>query len=654
MHRLLHSFFKTCPKTGRITGVQTNVSRWYFPILGVAAFVWLLIRVIPKPSRVGYPCIKIAAPIAFSFALYITGLFTSALFYRKARKYLTQSRHLMASLASLTAIFLFAFSIMQDSKPANAIPNFTLEPPNTPMGEGVGIYPGRVAWVHNADATDENCQNRTNDYWSDEDNTDQAVVNQMVSDGLQAMTGEATDAAAWDAIFRYHNANHGKGDVGYTSGETFAIKINLNGLGNVWGTTPPQNINTSPQLCHAILDQLVNVADVAQGDIYIGDTNFDMDNTTYNKCNGSFPDVNYYGGNTGRTDVVRSSSKVFVASDGSTEDYLPQSYVDAAYLINMPVLKKHHRSGITLGSKNHFGSIAAFTSGAWHLHPSLISPDATGQPDNGEYGAYRGMVDIMGHEHLGGKTILHLVDGIWGSPNWGHPPVKYRMTPFNDDWPNSLFFSQDPVAIASVCFDFLYEEYDEDHPTEGSPATGNKGPFPRWPGVDDYLHQAADPANWPDDTQYDPEDDGTLLTGMGAHEHWNNAANKQYTQNLGGDTGIELVTISGSSAVNPDQIRELPAGFVLSQNYPNPFNPSTEIQYQLQESSYLEIGVYQVNGQLVRNLFKGYQDAGTHTRQWNGRSESGLPVSSGVYVYRIIARHNGGVFQQSNKMVLSR
>ena len=55
--------------------------------------------------------------------------------------------------------------------------------------------------------------------------------------------------------------------------------------------------------------------------------------------------------------------------------------------------------------------------------------------------------DIMGHKDLGGNTILYLVDGLWGSVNWGHPCVKFAMPPFNNDWPSSLFTSFDPVAI---------------------------------------------------------------------------------------------------------------------------------------------------------------------------------------------------------------
>jgi len=63
------------------------------------------------------------------------------------------------------------------------------------------------------------------------------------------------------------------------------------------------------------------------------------------------------------------------------------------------------------------------------------------------------------------------------------------------------------------------------------------------PGVQDYLHQAADPANWAKGIVYDPEHDGTALTSLGVHEHWNNATDKQYSRNLKTGNGIELVKI---------------------------------------------------------------------------------------------------------------
>jgi hypothetical protein len=640
------------------------LKKMFFPIIGFMALVWFLVRVIPKPTRATYPCMKATAPIAFSFVVWATGMFSSVLFFKKAKKYFVQSRYLLFSAASIICVVLFLIPIMQDTQPVNAVYLTTLEEPNTPMGEGKGIFPGRVVWVHDPDATDENCTNTNNDYWYMDENTNQAVISQMLSDGLQEMTGTTSDAAAWDAIFHYYNSTHGRGDVGYTAGEKIVIKINLNGEGN---TNPSANINTSPQLCYVILDQLVNVAGVAQADIGMGDPShmdyYGWGNTPkptmcyyWDKCKTAFPNVQYWGNETGMTLTPASAEPVLFSSDGTNSDVLPQCYLDATYMINIPVLKKHHRAGISLCCKNHFGSTAPYYGGAWQWHYSLPSPDATGVAVNGNYGVYRCLVDLMGHKDLGGKTILFLVDGIWSSVNWGHPPIKWRMTPFNNDWPNSLFLSQDPVAIESVGFDFLYYEFDENNPTEGGAPTSEKGPFPHFAGVDDYLHQAADPANWPADFEYDPEGDGTALTSLGTHEHWNNAQDKKYSQNLGLDTGIDLDLVEEATAVNnPDHNRTgIVKNFALGQNYPNPFNPDTEIQYQLSKPSNISLIVYQINGQLVRTLYHGYQEAGTHIQKWDGLLENGLPAPSGVYVYRLSVQTDNSTTQQVRKMVLNR
>ena len=62
-------------------------------------------------------------------------------------------------------------------------------------------------------------------------------------------------------------------------------------------------------------------------------------------------------------------------------------------------------------------------------------------------------------------------------------------------------------------------------------------------GVDDYMHQAADPRNWPEGIIYDPDNSGKPVPVLGVHEHWNNATDKQYSRNLGTGKGIELVSI---------------------------------------------------------------------------------------------------------------
>src|SRR5664279_2720219 len=120
-------------------------------------------------------------------------------------------------------------------------------------------------------------------------------------------------------------------------------------------------------------------------------------------------------------------------------------------------------------------------------------------------------------------------------------PVKYFMAPFNNDWSNSIFLSQDQVALESVCYDFLRTEWNGvniHNAQNNKPENG-----PSWNGVDDYLHQAADSSNWPQGITYDPDNSGKPISSLGVHEHWNNAANKQYSRNLGKSYGIELVAI---------------------------------------------------------------------------------------------------------------
>ncbi len=619
------------------------IKKLSFPVIGLVSLIWFLMRVIPKPSRVRYPCMRIAAPIASSFVIYLLGLFSSLLVFKKAKQYLYKSKYVIFSILLLLGSVLFIATLLNKSQKVYAkYRSPILEGPNQPMGEGKGVNPGRVAWIWNPDATDETCANTSGDYWYQEDNTIQIVVDSMLSNALKMLTGEESDSAAWDAIFHYYNQTHEKGDVGYTPGEKIVIKVNLNGNIN-YGD---DRIDTSPQMLYAILDQLINVVGVAQSNISIGDPGRDMSDLFYNKCNDSFPDVNYWGDNTGRTPIVRSDSIEFFSSDGEVEDWLPKSYLEAAYMINIPVFKKHHRAGISLSTKNHLGSFVKFHGTASHFHYSYSCTDGNGNVDNGEYGVYRNGVDFMAHEHLGGKTFLYIIDGLWGSTNWSHPPIKWRMAPFNNDWPSSIFVSQDPVAIESVGFDFLYNEFDEEHPTEGSPPNSGKGPFPRYAGVDDFLHQAADSANWTDSIPfYDPEGDGTTIPrSLGVHEHWNNATEMKYLRNLGGDEGIELVSNYDNSDIeenyDPSIINN---DFFLYQNFPNPFKGITTIRFDIPYTESVRLVIYNTSGQKIETLLDRKLSKGNYAVEWNAKK---LP--SGTYFYSLEA---GGV-SETKKLIL--
>jgi hypothetical protein len=73
----------------------------------------------------------------------------------------------------------------------------------------------------------------------------------------------------------------------------------------------------------------------------------------------------------------------------------------------------------------------------------------------------------------------------------------------------------------------------------------------------------------------------------------------------------------------------------LEQNYPNPFNPTTTIRYSIEEPGSVSLDIYNIKGQLVKTLYQGNAEIGSHTAIWNGLDNSGNACSSGVYFYRL-------------------
>ncbi|NUN69796.1 MAG: T9SS type A sorting domain-containing protein [Bacteroidetes bacterium] len=95
------------------------------------------------------------------------------------------------------------------------------------------------------------------------------------------------------------------------------------------------------------------------------------------------------------------------------------------------------------------------------------------------------------------------------------------------------------------------------------------------------------------------------------------------------------------------------ASFALGQNHPNPFNPSTYIQYTLGHSGMVQLEIYNVLGQRVRQLRNEQQAIGTHRVEWDGKDDAGETVSSGVYFYKVtVTSNNEKLFSETKKMVL--
>lgn len=94
----------------------------------------------------------------------------------------------------------------------------------------------------------------------------------------------------------------------------------------------------------------------------------------------------------------------------------------------------------------------------------------------------------------------------------------------------------------------------------------------------------------------------------------------------------------------------LPSSSALYQNYPNPFNPETSIEYSLVSPANIRLEVFDILGRNVATLATGVRQAGRHVVHWNGKSNAGISVPSGIYFYRLTAPE----FVQTRRMLLMR
>ncbi len=101
------------------------------------------------------------------------------------------------------------------------------------------------------------------------------------------------------------------------------------------------------------------------------------------------------------------------------------------------------------------------------------------------------------------------------------------------------------------------------------------------------------------------------------------------------------------TAVKENPVRTA-VNFTLSQNYPNPFNQGTIIQYSLAKSSQVELVIYNLLGQKVRQLINEIQTAGHKKVFWDGLDEDGKKVGSGIYFYQLKI----GDIKETKKMLL--
>jgi len=390
--------------------------------------------------------------------------------------------------------------------------------PLSRLGVARGVVPGRVTWAHDPAAV---TWDGTGSWWTD-DNNNQSVIDRMVSRSIRGLTDQKSDAQAWRSIFHHFNLTHGRGNAGYSAGEKIAIKANLN---NTTDHGTIERLNSSPHMILSLVRQLTGPARVPQSSITVFDSSRFIPSNLYDKIHREFPGVAFVDhiGGDGRVKAQFKPNAIPFSVPSRNAMGLDTTVVEAAYLIDAAVLRAHVSSGVTLCAKNLFGATSINPDWRKNAHDGF-------PPKRDGSASYSAFTDFLGHKDLGEKTILFVIDGLYGNDNVDGPPHrKWKMAPFNNAWPNSVFMSFDGVAADSVGFDFLTSEWPD---------------LPDIANADNYLREAALANDPPSKTFYDPERDGIRCRSLGVHEHWNNGTDKKYSRNLGKRNGIELFQVS--------------------------------------------------------------------------------------------------------------
>jgi len=294
----------------------------------------------------------------------------------------------------------------------------------------------KVVHVHAAAATSWDFQTG----WYGE-YVDQSVVNEMLERGLVELTGLGSVEGVWAMLL-----------PGYSSGKKIAIKVNLN---NCRSCDDSDNvIDALIEPVNALTNSMVQ-AGVQAEDIWIYDASRRIPARFYERReNQQARHIDRFGcaDQTATFNHVHPSLRVsFSHPQMVTDRWLTDLLYDASYLINMPILKRHGTHPVTLGFKNHFGSLDSLGGAADdNPHPYI-------NPQDDRYSAdFSPLVEINANPNIAQKTVLTVGDALFGASSVGATPAPW--TSFGGS-PNSLLLSRDPVGIDCVMCDLLRAEW---------------------------------------------------------------------------------------------------------------------------------------------------------------------------------------------------
>ena len=117
--------------------------------------------------------------------------------------------------------------------------------------------------------------------------------------------------------------------------------------------------------------------------------------------------------------------------------------------------------------------------------------------------------------------------------------------------------------------------------------------------------------------------------------------------NAGYETLNIPITFGLSLSTDENGKNIIPLKNTLHQNYPNPFNPITTIPFDIVSNDQITLMIYNIRGEMVRTLVNSNLNPGSYEVRWNGKSDSGINMSAGMYFIEL----KGTNFRETNKMI---
>ena len=287
----------------------------------------------------------------------------------------------------------------------------------------------------------------------------QAAVNLMLDQAVQTLKGGTLDAA-WRKVFSL------------AANETRLLGIKINCNNSYDSTGAGSQIDAIPEPVIAVIGGFVRAggrsANVRVFDLTSSGGNRTIPTWLRNKVLAAYPDVQFSDRATNKGGAYNAYTHVTWSSGYATKPAVTRIHDlprQVHYLVNVPIVKRHIGAGVTLGYKNHFGTI----ENCANLHSYVYGDVATASV----------LADIMGSPVVAGdpnvkslarKTVLTVGDMLYAQPckNFGLTPTPWVT--FGNEWPNSLVVSDDPVSADSVMSDLL----------EPEPASGDCGGIASW------------------------------------------------------------------------------------------------------------------------------------------------------------------------------